>query len=207
MEQSSLFGDAPPANLKRPAVPRKGRYRLFFALFPAQAAVAQLLEIGSSLGGQFGLTGRLHAGDRLHMTLDHIGDFDSKPEAIIQAACDAASEVQARTSGFPVSLNRVLSFGRNADKHPLVLKDSTAANLKLKEFRADLWDALAARNVPGASRNSFTPHVTLLYEAHVVPEHPVDAVSWSATEFVLLHSAMMETRYEVLGRWQLQAPD
>jgi 2'-5' RNA ligase len=125
------------------------------------------------------------------------------PQDTVKAACEAASGLQACSSRFSVHLNRVVSFGRHAEKRPLVLRDSGEANLMLKAFRINLWDALAAKEVPGGPRSSFTPHVTLLYDAQMVSEHAVNAVSWEAHEFVLLHSAMQETRYEVLGRWPL----
>lgn len=203
MEQSSLFGDPSPPRLKRPAAPRTGRCRLFFALFPSEAAIEQILELGTGLKGQFALTGKLHAPNRLHLTLDHLGDFESMPYDAVKAACEAASGFQARSSRFSVQLDRVVSFGRHAEKRPLVLRDSGEANLMLKAFRINLWDALAAKDVPGGPRSSFTPHVTLLYDAQVVSEHTVNAVTWEAHEFVLLHSAMQETRYETLGRWPL----
>lgn len=203
MEQSSLFGDPSPPRLKRRAAPRTGRCRLFFALFPSAAAVEKILELGTGLKGQFVLTGKLHAPNRLHLTLDHLGDFESMPYDAVKAACEAASGLQVRSSRFSVQLDRVVSFGHNAQKRPLVLRDSGEANLMLKAFRINLWDALAAKDVSGGPRSSFTPHVTLLYDAQVVSEHTVDPITWEANEFVLLHSAMQETRYEILGRWPL----
>jgi 2'-5' RNA ligase len=202
VEQPGLFGDAlPPPRLKRPAAPRAGLCRLFFALFPNEAAIEEMHALAIGVKDQFRLSGKLHARSRLHLTLDHLGDFAHMPHDIVRAACAAASEVQAPPGGFSVQLDRVLSFGRHAETLPLVLKDSGTANQALKQFRSTLWDALAVQSVPGGSRTSFTPHVTLLYDARVVPEQSVQPVTWPVNEFVLLHSAMRETRYEVLGRW------
>jgi 2'-5' RNA ligase len=204
VEQSSLFGEAsPPPKLKRPAAPRAGLYRLFFALFPNEAAVQEMHALGTAAKGQFGLAGKLHAHNRLHLTLDHLGDFENKPHDIVKAACAAADEIQASVGSFPVRLDRFLSFGRHAETRPVVLKDSDGGNPALRQFRSTLWDALASRGVPGGTRSSFTPHVTLLYDPQVVPEQPVQTITWPAADFVLLHSAMRETRYEVLGRWPL----
>ena len=176
---------------------------MFFALFPNEAAIEQMLELGAGLKTQFGLTGTLHAQGRLHLTLDHLGDFESMPHDIVKAACGAASAAQTCAAGFSVHLDQVVSFGRNAETRPVVLKDSGQANPALKEFRVSLWDALAMKDVPGGPRSSFTPHVTLLYDAQVVLEQPVAAITWPADEFALVQSAMGETRYEILGRWPL----
>jgi 2'-5' RNA ligase len=176
---------------------------LFFALFPNEAAVQEMHVLGTAVKAQLGLAGKLHAHDRLHLTLDHLGDFETKPHDIVKAACAAGDEIQASSGGFPMQLDRLLSFGRYAETRPVVLKDSDGGNPALRQFRSTLWDALASQGVPGSPRSSFTPHVTLLWDAQVVPEQPVQTVTWPAAEFVLLHSAMRETRYEVLGRWPL----
>lgn len=49
----------------------------------------------------------------------------------------------------------------------------------------------------------FTPHVTMLYDEHEVAEQVVDAIGWTATEFVLVHSLLGQTRHVPLGRWPL----
>ncbi len=206
MEQPNLFGfEDPPAKLKRPGVPREGNCRLFFALFPANDAATQLFELATRLKTQHGMAGKLHPVARLHLTLDHLGDFKARPQDIVEAAGETARALQSASTAFQVSLTKVLSFGRNARTPPLVMSDSPDANPGLRDFRANLWDELARRGVPGAPRNSFTPHVTLLYDSFVLLEQPAHAVTWQATDFILVESIIGESRYEVLGRWALKA--
>lgn len=200
-----LFGfEQPPPRLKRPLAPSNGRCRLFFALFPDGDARGKLLELGADLQSRHRLAGKVQQEDRLHLTLDHLGDFASFPQEFVKAASEAAGELAARYSRFPVSLNRFVSFRRRGENLPLVLKDSTGANPELQNFRASLWKALAERNVPGDARSSFTPHVTLMYSPQILAEEAVDAIEWQAQEFLLIHSFIRETRYEVLGRWALK---
>ena len=197
-----LFGfEPPPPPLRRPPVPHEGKDRLFFALFPEGHAAQKLLELGAELKTRHRLAGKLHQESRLHLTLDHLGDFAGKPQDIVEAASVAASELAAQCSSFTVSFDRVLSFGRGRESRPLVLKDGGAGNPELAEFRRRLWNALAAAGVPGGARSSFTPHVTLLYDAQVVAEEALGTIAWQAQELVLVHSMMTQTRYDVLGRW------
>jgi 2'-5' RNA ligase len=185
-------------------VPREGNDRLFFALFPDVHATREMLELGTKLKSRHRLAGKLHLENRLHLTLDHLGDFAGMPQDIVKAAGVAAGELAAQCNSFPVSLDQVVSFGRGQESRPLVLRDSGANNPGLGEFRGRLWDALAARKIPGASRSSFTPHVTLLYDAQVLAEQAVGMIAWQALELVLVHSLVKQTRYELLGRWPLR---
>lgn len=201
-----LFGfEPPPPKLKRPAGPRAGRYRLFFALFPERGAAEKILALGAELKSRHRLAGKLHLKERLHLTLDHLGDFEGKPEDIVKAASEAAGELAAQCEGFAVRLDRTVSFGRDGETRPLVLTDAGGSNAALEEFRDRLWSGLAARKLPGPSRKSFTPHVTLLYSSQGLNDQAVDLVTWHASEFVLVHSALGDKQYEVLGRWSLQA--
>ena len=63
--------------------------------------------------------------------------------------------------------------------------------------------ALLKAGLPG-NPASFTPHVTMMYDEAVVPEHGVAPVAWPVTELVLLHSRIGQNLpYAVLGRWPL----
>jgi 2'-5' RNA ligase len=47
----------------------------------------------------------------------------------------------------------------------------------------------------------FTPHVTLLYDRRNVEEQPIEPISWTVREFVLIHSMQGHTH---LARWPLR---
>lgn len=100
--------------------------------------------------------------DRLHMTLDHIGDFVNFPDDVVDAACAAAASLVV--APFSISLKNVVSFGRNAERLPLVLKESDVVNAGLASFQQALWGVLGQKGAPGPARTAFTPHVTLLYD-------------------------------------------
>ncbi|MDB5964922.1 MAG: 2-5 ligase [Polaromonas sp.] len=195
---------ARPRPLKRPPGPRGGSCRLFFALLPTAEAAAQLQALYAQLKAAHGLSGAMLALDRLHLTLDHLGDFNDFPEDIVAGACSAAGTVRA--APFTISLGHVVSFGRNSVKFPLVLKESALVNTELALFRQGLWRALAEGGVPGPARGAaFTPHVTLLYDPQRIAEQEVAPVHWTATDYVLFRSFVGQTRYEELGRWPLKA--
>lgn len=53
------------------------------------------------------------------------------------------------------------------------------------------------------NRKGFKPHVTLLYDAKNIPEHPVHPVGWTVSELVLVRSYVGLGRHEHLARWPL----
>ena len=99
---------------------------------------------------------------------------------------------------FDVVFDRATSFSGGSS---LVLRggDGTAA---LTTFRQTL--RVAMLNAGLKARRSSTPHVTLLYGGHSIPEQIVGAVGWTVQEFVLVHSIVGETVHELLGRWPLR---
>jgi 2'-5' RNA ligase len=48
-----------------------------------------------------------------------------------------------------------------------------------------------------------SPHITLLYDKRLIPEHAIEPVRWTAGEIVLVESHVGEGRYSFLGRWNL----
>jgi 2'-5' RNA ligase len=57
----------------------------------------------------------------------------------------------------------------------------------------------------GCPVRHYTPHVTLLYGDHLVADRRVATVSWPVYEFVLVHSLLGRSRYNVLARFPLRA--
>lgn len=101
---------------------------------------------------------------------------------------------------FNVTFDRVLSFAGNG---AFVLAGGDGVE-KLKDFRRVLGSSLSKIEPGKRMPSSFTPHVTLLYDDRVVvPEQPVELVSWTVREFVLVHSRDQE-RHRVLARWLLR---
>lgn len=97
--------------------------------------------------------------------------------------------------GIDVVLDRALSF-RGGDSHPFVLVGGAGLE-ELRSFHRTLGAAL------GLSTTRFTPHLTVLYDKKLIPEHPIMPVMWKACEFALVHSYVRLSRYAIIGRWPL----
>lgn len=192
-EQLSLPGMSAPAKLRQ-----ETRDRLFLAVLPDAATAAQIGSLREMLCARHGLTGSHIAQDRLHVTLHHLGDFRGVPEHVVRAASNAAAATAAIVPQFEVSLDQVESFSGKPGHRPFVLRDS-GGNDALQELHRRVIMAL------GRSGNTkFVPHVTLLYDEKGVGREPIDPISWTVSEIVLVHSLLGKTRYITLGRWPLQ---
>ena len=174
----------------------------FFAQMPKADAAGEITALCSRRKTLHGLNGSMLALDRLHMTLDHIGDFVDFPDDVFDAACAAADSLVV--APFSISLRNVVSFGRKAERLPLVLRESDVVNAGLASLQRALWGVLAQKGVPGPARTAFTPHVTLLYDQRSLAGQAVSPLQWVAGGCVLSRSFVGETRHQELGSWQLK---
>ena len=106
-------------------------------------------------------------------------------ERQVRAACAAAMEV--RTEPFEVSFDRTASFRGRPGNRPFVLVGESGLR-RLESFRPMLGAAMMRRGLRRVANTNFTPHVTLLYDARSVDEHPIEPIVWTVTEFVLIRS-------------------
>lgn len=141
------------------------------------------------------LSGKPIAPDRLHVSLFYLTGL---PDRQLCAAYEAAAEL--RTAPFGVSFDRTASFRGRAGNRPFVLLGERGLH-RLETFRRALAAALAHRGLRRLANTSFTPHVTLLYDARGVDEYPVLPVIWTVKEFVLIHSMR---GHDSRMRWTLQ---
>jgi 2'-5' RNA ligase len=201
-EQTSLFGHDLPAGPSKPSPERPATDRLFFTIFPDAETAAVIAHLAQGLRDRHGLRGRPLATDRFHITLKLVGNYvDGLPREVVAAAMEAGETMAA--APFEVTFDRAASFGGNPSNRPFVLLggDRLAA---LKAFQETLVTALAKARLKLA-RSAFTPHVTLLYDGQLVLEQPIQPITWTAHEFVLVHSLLGQTRHIPLGRWPLRA--
>lgn len=176
--------------------------RLFFALFPDADTAAHIARFAQRVRGEHGLKGRPLAAARLHITLHHLGDYIGLPHRIVAAAGEAAATVAMPP--FDVAFDRAASFCRQPRSRPFVLHagDGVAA---LTALHLALSTAM---NNPGLGRpaaSQYAPHLTLLYDDLCIVEHAIEKISWTAREFVLVHSLLGRTRHVQLARWPLHA--
>lgn len=175
--------------------------RLFFALFPGATPAAQTYALQQDLRVRHGLWGRALAIDRLHVTLCHLGDYSGLPQAVVARARDVASRVRAEP--FSVTFDSALSFTGRPRNRPFVLRNRSGGS-GVEAFQRKLAVELKACGL-GKFARPYTPHMTLLYDTADVAEHSIDPIAWTATEFVLVHSLLGQTRHIRLGAWQLDA--
>lgn len=202
-QDSDLFGSI---------LPSKPTDRLFFALFPSDEAIPQIIKIFQQLRDTHGLTGKSLSNDRLHVTLHHVGDYaGGLPNGLVEAAQEVASTIAM--PAFDVTFDRAMSFSGRPKNKPFVLRGNESIKVgsegglaALMAFQKTMYFAMVRAGLQGPRANAkFAPHVTLMYDDQGIPEQPVEAVSWTAHDFVLVHSLLGQTRHIHLGRWPAQA--
>lgn len=194
MAEEAWFGGFDPPQAKTD--------RLLFLVYPDEATAARIAALAGRLRDEHGLRGKPLLTDRLHITLQHMGDHAGLPVDMVRAARQAAGSLT--TGAFEVVFDRVGSFGGRARNRPFVLRGDAGLGALL-DFNKTLASAMGMTSSRLAkwARPAFTPHVTLLYDGRSVSEHPVEPITWMVREFVLVHSLLGQTRHIVLDRWTL----
>jgi len=169
--------------------------RLFLATIPDASTAERIHRLAGVLKRAHGFGGKLIAPERLHISLFFLGGL---PERHFHAACESATDVRAER--FAVSFDRTASFRGRSGNRPFVLIGGDGL-VRLQSFRRMLGAALTRRGLRRVANTHFTPHVTLLYDARSVEEHPIEPIPWTVTEFVLIHSMKGHNH---LARWSLQ---
>jgi 2'-5' RNA ligase len=174
---------------------------LFFALFPDRPAAADARQTAEHLRRSYGLRGMPIDAGRLHVSLHGIGRYARLPNDVVAKACAAAAEISAEP--FCIRFDHTVSFAAKRGKRPLVLV-ADALPAPLFALRRRLGDALARKGLRNRAASSFTPHMTLLYDAHPVEPCAIQPVIWTARELVLVHSRHGSAEHVWLGRWPLR---
>jgi 2'-5' RNA ligase len=195
MSEQGLFGDfeAPAAKTDR----------LLFLVYPDPATAARIAALAARLRTEHGLRGRPLAPERLHITLQHLGDYPGVPGDVVRQAQEAAQA--SATAHFDVTFDRVGSFAGRARNLPFVLRGGD--NLDgLKSFNRLLASSMerSGGRIAKWAKGAFTPHVTMLYDGASVAEQPVEPITWTVGEFVLVHSLLGQTKHIILDRWSLR---
>jgi 2'-5' RNA ligase len=190
--QGSLFGFDEP-------IPTD---RLFFALLPDATAAGHIASLQQKLRKELGLTGRSIATERLHVTLNHLGDHVGLPNDIVEQA-RRAGEAASAAAPFDIAFDRVASFRGRPRNLPFVMQGAEGVDAA-KAFQQLLADAMNRAGLGRFIDKRFTPHVTLLYDDLDVPSTPVEPVRWTVGELVLVRSLLGQTTHVPLARWPLR---
>jgi 2'-5' RNA ligase len=206
-DQMSLLGlDAAPA-LFEPEVIR-GRpgqllgYSLFFAILPPPELAQRVDLLGAELRRQHGLQGRCLRAQHRHVSLHAVAGFKHAiPMQTIDAARAAAAGIACPP--LPIVFDRAHSFSNrnHPDANAFVLRCDARSDAAVARLRQAL--ALALRRSGLDPAPSSTPHMTMLYDQQVIPEHPVEPICWTATRFALILSHQGLGHHEWLGHWEL----
>lgn len=173
--------------------------RLFVALFPDAETAARIGQLAVRLRTRHGPRGKLILPDRLHITLQYLGDYVGFPERMVAMAIEAMQAIAMPP--VDVALDRAASFCSKPRNRPFVLLASSAP---LVELQQAIGSAMSRVGLARLVDLHLTPHLTLLYDDHCVPEHAIEPIRWTAREFVLVHSLLGRTRHIPLARWQLR---
>jgi 2'-5' RNA ligase len=175
--------------------------RLLFAAVPDAGSASGVAELRQELRAKHRLRGKPIATQRLHVTLHHVGDFATLPEGIVARAEAVASSISMRP--FKVEFNGALSFRGRPGNSPFVLQgDEGVIGLLVLQHRLG---RLMENAGLGRADPHYTPHMTLLYDNRVVADEAVRPIGWAVHEFVLVHSLLGRSRYNVLARFPLRA--
>ncbi|WEX88432.1 2'-5' RNA ligase family protein [Sinorhizobium garamanticum] len=167
---------------------------LYFAVLPKPAAADKILNAGRRLKEEYRLSGRLYPAERLHVSLAGIGRFDGLHDEVIRAARQIGDRIKG--SPFEVRLDRALGFPAGHSR-AVVLSFCEGV-----EALVALHRQIAA--IAKAPRQSFVPHLTLLYDRVFAADvELLEPISWTVHEFVLVHSLYGQGRHRHLHRWRL----
>lgn len=174
---------------------------LFFAIMVPAEARPVISACLDSFRSRYPLRAKPMAPERLHISLKamHIGDH--LPDKIVEMASRMGDAI--RFEQFQIRLDRALSYKNRKPKKPFVLASSNGTRC-INELGEHI--ALAQVMLSGARRNTYrpiSPHVTLVWDTFMVPEHPITPISITVQQVTLVHSHIGQSRYEFLGDWPL----
>ena len=202
-EQLSLFGWEPPKSPKKlRSEPPFGnmKYNIFFAMFLDSTAGQKAFDVGAEQARLYGLSGRPQAIERLHFTLFGLGGYAEFPSEIVEVAEWIGDQIKGRV--FEVTLDMVMSYrAKEGTAAPLVLAGESGMT-DLVVFQRQ-FSVLLSR-LGASSKQSFSPHVTLLRDRRSVPRQPIAKITCKMREFVLVNSLLGQTLYVHLKRWALE---
>ncbi|MBA5802062.1 2'-5' RNA ligase family protein [Rhizobium changzhiense] len=184
----------------RPGENPSGGHRLFFAPCPPAAVERQAGSIGDDYGKTFSLSAKPRL-TTLHMTIIGIDDYEELPGDAIFAACQAGATVES--APIAITFDRIMSFRREGKAPPLVLCGE-GGRKALTRLHVQLGVSMHNAGFPHNIGRNFKPHMTLLYDRKAVPPTRLDTpVSWTASEFLLIHSVLGKTEHRIIDRWPL----
>lgn len=171
---------------------REPNFRRYFIALRPPRPVAREIGVWRD---SFLFGGRGVDDERLHLTLFMLGDFDRAPTALL-----ARVEETLAAAALP-ACRIVLDLLTGGAGSALLAPSETLRGLK--RLHGALAQVLVENDVSPAPWWRFSPHVTLLYDHNYSGHCPIDPISWTADELVLVESLVGRSRHIVRGAWSL----
>lgn len=170
---------------------------LFFAVMVDQTVMASIEELARSIRGR----ATPIPSERLHVTLQYLGAFDSLPVDLVERTKAAAATIASPPAD--ITLDQIETFASRRPKHPIVLSGEPSDSLSALEIQ--LANALAVAGIKIKRHPHFTPHITLFYDTQRIPKSAIEPLTWQASQFALIHSHLGQSRHETLMTWPLNS--
>lgn len=176
---------------------------LFFALLPDSRLSGRIAQFGERFTRDHRLEGKPLAVERLHVSLQNVGEYPQLRSKFVYAATKAGDAVVSRP--FDLEFDSIMSFAGTPARdgqprrRPLVIMGRTDA---LSDLHRTLGRAMQTNGLRAAA--SFLPHMTLHYGPKPVAMQPIEPIRFAVREFTLIHSERGLGRYNMLGRWRLR---
>jgi 2'-5' RNA ligase len=178
--------------------------RLFFGVLLDSETAILVAQFTERFLRQNHLKGTPLRADRYHISLHPLGDHKLLPARRVYAASRAAEAVAM--SSREVTFRSIGSFegapaaGGRPRRCPLVLLGEGGA---LSDLHKTLGAAMKKNGLKAVEH--FTPHITLFYGPGLGCEQPIEPIRFIVREFVLIHSKLGLSQYNIIGRWPLRS--
>jgi len=166
-------------------------HRLFLAFRPPLALVAAIGRWRDVTGAGTAVV----ADDRLHMTALMLGNFQHTPTDLIARIADVLSRSML------CRCRIVLDMLVGGPGTTLLVPSEPLRGMEAVQAR--LAALVAHAGIAPAPWWRFSPHMTLHYDSGERGQQPIDPISWTATELVLIESLVGQSRHLTRGRWRL----
>lgn len=180
--------------MNEPAAATDRGERLFFALWPEDAARAELTAVLTPL--LVGISGRVVNASQWHLTLEFLGTL-----YVAQRECAERAASHVTAAAFDLALTQFGYF----HKPQVVWVGAAASPPALAGLVDDLRGGLRACGLTVDER-PYVPHMTVLRKVRRKPHLPEFAgVRWRVNNFVLVRSTIdaRGARYDVVKTWPL----
>ena len=174
---------------------------LFFASKPDETAAAQMARSWATARS-------MHAGARplarayWHASVMSVGEYDQIPDWLIDLALRMGSRVEV--PAFTASFDRLMGFGGRYG--PTIVLGSERPAPGFLMMRRAICAEMQLADMDAPRSVAYVPHVTLGFHKTRIPAAPVNIVTWTVHELVLIKSLLGRSKHICLGRWPLWVP-